>query len=266
MSRNSRRQHGIAGAAGALVALGLFGTVVFQAQEHVGEYARADIEFGAGLYGDNCLTCHGVNGDAVTGVNFRSGQFRRAGSDFQLMRIISGGIPEAAMPPGEYTQSELAGLVAFLRTMGEVDPATLTMGDASRGQGVFMGKGACLDCHRLRGQGSRQAPDLTSIGASRSAGALERALLDPTGSMLPMNRPMRAVTASGEVINGRRLNEDTYTVQLIDEDENLRSLHKEDLSELTTVMTSPMPPFGESLSDQELSDLLAYLLTLKGLG
>ena len=35
--------------------------------------------------------------------------------------------------------------------------------------------------------------------------------------MMPINRPVRAVTRDGKVINGRRLNEDTYTVQLLDE-------------------------------------------------
>ena len=266
MSKNGRHYTGIITVAGAVLGLAFFGSVAFQAQEHVGEYARADIAYGAGLYAANCSVCHGVNGDGVTGVNFRSGQFRRASSDFDLQRIIRGGIPEAAMPAGEYTQSELSGLVAFLRTMGEIDPSTLSLGDASRGRATFMGKGACLDCHRLLGQGSRRAPDLTSIGARRTAGTLERALIDPTGSMLPVNRPVRAVTKAGEVFSGRRLNEDTYTIQIIDESERLVSLHKEDLSELTAITTSPMPAYGDSLNDQELSDLLAYLLTLKGLG
>ena len=170
------------------------------------------------------------------------------------------------MPPGEYTQPELSALIAFLRTMGEVDPSTLSIGDASRGERVFRGQGACLDCHRLGTEGSRTAPDLTAIAASRTAGELERSLIDPTGSMLPVNRPIRAVTNDGDVITGRRLNEDTYTIQMIDQNERLVSLDKADLSELTRVMTSPMPAFGETLSEEQLSDLLAYLLTLKGLG
>ena len=47
--------------------------------------------------------------------------------------------------------------------------------------------------------------------------------------MLPINRPVRAVTQDGRTIRGRRLNEDTYTVQLIDEQERLVSLVKADL-------------------------------------
>ena len=48
-------------------------------------------------------------------------------------------------------------------------------------------------------QGAFRAPDLTDIGRARSAAALQRALLDPTGSMLPINRPVRAVTEDGRI-------------------------------------------------------------------
>ena len=83
--------------------------------------------------------------------------------------------------------------------------------------------------------------------------------------MLPVNRPVRAVTSDGTVINGRRLNEDTYTVQLIDEQERLRSLVKAERREYTVLTTSPMPPATDVLDEQELADVLAYLLSLKGL-
>ena len=88
--------------------------------------------------------------------------------------------------------------------------------------------------------------------------------LNRTGSMLPVNRPVRAVTRDGKVITGRRLNEDTYTVQLIDEQEHLVSLTKTDLLEYTVLKTSSMPTYQDKLSAQELADLEAYLLSLKG--
>ena len=49
--------------------------------------------------------------------------------------------------------------------------------------------------------------------------------------MLPINRPVRIVTRDGKTIRGRRLNEDTYTVQMIDDQERLVSLVKADLRE-----------------------------------
>ena len=82
--------------------------------------------------------------------------------------------------------------------------------------------------------------------------------------MFPINRPVRAVTRDGKVINGRRLNEDTYTVQLVDDQERLVSLVKHDLREYTILTVSPMPSYRYTLTDAELADVVAYLLSLKG--
>ena len=95
----------------------------------------------------------------------------------------------------------------------------------------------------MNGKGPRSAPDLSDVGAVRSAGSLERSLVDPSSQMMPINRPVRVVTKDGKVINGRRLNEDTYTVQLIDDQERLLSLAKADLREFTISTTSPMPSY-----------------------
>ena len=88
--------------------------------------------------------------------------------------------------------------------------------------------------------------------------------MDPTGSMLPKNRSIRAVTRDGRTITGRRINEDTYAVQIIDETEHLVSVDKKNLREYTVLTTSPMPSYEDQITQQELSDLLAYLLSLKG--
>jgi putative heme-binding domain-containing protein len=149
--------------------------------------------------------------------------------------------------------------------MRDFDGRAVALGDTDRGRGTFEGKGGCTSCHRVAGKGSRIAPDLGEIGATRAASALQRSLLDPTGSMLPHNRFARAVTRDGKVITGRRLNEDTFTVQLIDEQEHLLSLDKADLREYTVLTTSPMPSYKDKLSSQELADVLAYLVSLKGL-
>jgi mono/diheme cytochrome c family protein len=76
---------------------------------------------------------------------------------------------------------------------------------------------------------------------------------------------VRAVTREGRTIRGRRLNEDTYTVQLIDEEERLVSLTKSDLREYEVGTISPMPPASKTLSADEIADVVAYLLSLKGL-
>jgi putative heme-binding domain-containing protein len=164
-----------------------------------------------------------------------------------------------------YTGAELTGLVAYLRNMSSYDPRGARIGDAAAGRELFYAAGECSTCHRVGGIGPKFAPDLTAIGALRSAATLERILLDPTGSLLPINRPVRAVTGDGRVINGRRLNEDTFRVQLIADDESLVSLDKAALREYTIGGESMMPDYGDRFSERQIADLVAFLLTLKGL-
>jgi putative heme-binding domain-containing protein len=234
------------------------------AQARAGDYAQADMAYGAQLYDAQCTTCHGPNGDGVGGVNLRSGKFRTAVTDQDLTRIITNGIAETGMPGFKFDAAELAGIIAYLRNMNTFDRGSVKSGDAARGRAVFEGQGGCMRCHRVGAQGPRVAPDLSDIGATRSAGSLQRSLIDPSSQMMPINRPVRAVTRTGTVINGRRLNEDTYTVQLIDEEERLVSLTKADLREYTIATTSPMPSYKETLGPDAIADVVAYLLSLKG--
>lgn len=140
-----------------------------------------------------------------------------------------------------------------------------TPGDAARGKALFEGKGRCATCHRVNGQGSRVAPDLSTVGIIGTPEGLGRSLRDPTSVMKPINRPVRAVTRDGTVITGRRLNEDTHTVQLIDSRERLLQLEKSDLKEYAIGTTSPMPSYKDTLTPAELDDVVAYLMSLKGM-
>jgi putative heme-binding domain-containing protein len=235
------------------------------AQPRSTEYAPADIQYGARTYGAQCTICHGATGDGVAGVDLASGRFKRATSDAELRRVITSGVTGTAMPAFKFDVPELTAIVAYLRNMRGFDRAKTPIGDPSRGKATFEGRGECATCHRVLGKGPRVAPDLTEIGTLRTAEALQRTLLDPTGSLQPVNRSVRAVTRDGKTIRGRRLNEDTYTVQLIDEQERLVSLTKANLKEYEVIMKASMPSYQGTLTDAELADVLAYLLSLKGL-
>jgi len=234
------------------------------AQAHPGEYAPADIAYGSRLYDAQCTTCHGANGDGVGGVDLRSGKFRNAVTDQDLVRVITTGIPGTGMQAFRFDPSELAGILAFLRNMNTFDRGSVKAGDPVRGRALVEGKGDCTRCHRVGAQGSLVAPDLSDIGAARSPGSLLRSLTDPTGQMMPINRPVHIVTRDGTSINGRRLNEDTYSVQLIDDKGRLVSLLKADLREYTIQTVSPMPSYQNKLTADELGDVVAFLLSLKG--
>ena len=82
---------------------------------------------------------------------------------------------------------------------------------------------------------------------------------------MPINRPVRIVTRDGKVINGRRLNEDTFTVQIADEEGGCMSLAKADLREYTDLRRPRRcRPTRRNCSSQELADVVSYLLSLKG--
>ena len=72
-----------------------------------------------------------------------------------------------------------------------------------------------------------------------------------------------AVTREGEIVRGRRLNEDTHTVQLIDSEGRLRSLAKQELADFEVSRTPTHEP--TSLSADEVADVIGYLLSLRGL-
>jgi putative heme-binding domain-containing protein len=236
-----------------------------KAQDANGKYPQADIEYGLQVYTAQCSTCHGPNGDGVPGVNMRSGKLPRAPNDQELRTVITSGIAGTGMPAFVLDPGEMTGVIAYVRSMGSFDAGSVTMGDEARGKILFEGKGQCATCHRINGKGPRVAPDLSDVGANRTADLLKQTLLDPTAAMMPINRSVHAVTRDGKVINGRRLNEDTYTVQLIDDKENLVSLEKANLREYTVIKTSSMPSYKDKLNTQEIADLMAYLFSLKGL-
>jgi putative heme-binding domain-containing protein len=233
-------------------------------QDH-GQYNRSDIEAGQRLYGPQCQVCHGATGDGVPGIDLRLGRFRRVASDEDLARIVSTGVPGTGMPAFVLQPAELTGIVAFIRAGFDPNSAAVRVGDATRGRALFAGRGECASCHRVNGSGPRLAPDLSEIGAIRTLAALQRALLEPNESLLPIHRPVRLVTKDGRTLRGRRLNEDTYTVQLIDDKENLVSVAKADLRELRVETAAAMPSYAGRFTDDELADLIAYLVSLKGL-
>jgi putative heme-binding domain-containing protein len=254
-------------AAPAVFAVALLARAAAQApaQDHASSYTQADIAVGARLYTAQCAQCHGANGDLVSGIDLRRGQFRRASSDEDLAKTVTEGIPGGGMPPFALQPFELTGIVAFIRAGFDPASAAVKVGDAARGRGIFDGTGGCLACHRVNGRGSRVAPDLSDVGAARTPAAIQRSLLDPSSAMMPINRPVRLVMKDGRTITGRRLNEDTYTVQLIDSQERLHSIAKADARTYVVEPTSTMPSYGATLTADEIADLIAYLLTLKGL-
>jgi mono/diheme cytochrome c family protein len=245
-------------------------------------FTPEEISEGGRLFQSNCAGCHGSAGDQVPGVALMSGKFRRASTDADVVGIIRKGVPGSAMQGFNFTEQQAGMVVAYLRSIAGTSTGgdMPALGDAARGKQIFEGKGQCLSCHRVGENGSRVGPDLTSIGAPRPAVVffgppppaptpaaivqqLQRSLLDPDAEVAPANRTYRAILKDGTTIAGRLLNLDTFTVQLFDSKERLMTIPRSDLREFT-LQKSPMPSYRDKLAPQELSDLLAYLFSLKG--
>jgi putative heme-binding domain-containing protein len=234
-------------------------------------YTPADIEDGGRLYRANCLTCHGPDGNALPKADLSQGKFRRtstpAGTESELVTIIEKGIPGTAMPANESINDfQAATIVAYLHSFAD-NPARASAltGDPVRGKQLFENKGGCVSCHRVKTTGSRLGPDLTGIGANRRTVEIERAIVDPNAEAAPQNRFVRVVTKDGGTVTGRLLNIDTFSIELLDSNENLRSFVRSDLRESELLAKSSMPSYKDKLSAQELADAVSYLASLRGI-
>jgi len=234
-------------------------------------YSASDIEDGGRLYRANCVQCHGPDGNALPKADLSLGKFRRTstptGTENELVTIIEKGVPGTAMMPNQSINDfQAATIVAYLRSFADnPSRASALSGDPVRGKELFESKAGCLTCHRVKTAGSRLGPNLTDIGANRRTVEIEHALVDPNAQAAPQNRSIRVVTKDGNTIIGRLLNIDTFSIQLLDSNESLRSFSRSDLSEATVLDKSTMPSYKDKLSAQERADLVSYLASLKGI-
>jgi putative heme-binding domain-containing protein len=137
-------------------------------------------------------------------------------------------------------------------------------GDWSRGQAIFEGKGQCLDCHRVANHGSRLGPDLSDTGAVMTPVQLQHFLLAPDPEVEPKYRLFIVITRDGVTFTGKLLNQDQFSLQMLDSQERLIAFDKSDLRAYHFAKTRPMPSYRNKLDAQELADLVAFLVSLKG--
>src|SRR5215470_7794634 len=162
-------------------------------QDH--SYSSTDVQNGLRLYTSECALCHGPNGDLMSGIDLRRGRFRRAVSDEDLVRVITGGVPDAGMPSFTKLQAaDVTALVAFIRAGFDVSGTAVKIGDPGRGRALFAGKAGCVTCHRVNGAGPRAAPDLSDGGERRSARRLQRLRRGRATGLSATSRPDRITT------------------------------------------------------------------------
>ena len=210
-----------------------------------------------------CARCHGIDargGDR--GPDLTSGRWAHGGSDAAIFHTITTGVAATEMPGFNFTEEEVWGLIAFLRNLGAGSSAPAT-GDPAQGEKLFAAM--CSQCHMVHGGGGRLGPDLSTIGRSRSTRSLIQSIRDPNAEIAEGYETVVAVRNDGQRITGIQKNEDLFSLQLMDQQERLHLFLRKDLREVEHERGSLMPAFGEqSLKENQLQDLLAYLDGLRG--
>jgi len=189
----------------------------------------SETEDGRQLFLGQLRVCHGPDGDSVYGVDLGHGKFKTASSDDDLIQILNRGVPGTSMPAfsKSFSNIEMRAIVAYLRYNEIPHPVPRSLLVMQFKAGSFSkGKGKCLNCHRVRDKGSRVGPNLTEIGRFGEQFDLQRSLLGPDAEVLPSNRFVRIVTQTESRLSGGFLNQDTFTVQLIDAKERLQSFRE----------------------------------------
>jgi putative heme-binding domain-containing protein len=214
-----------------------------------------DVHNGAAIYRGRCSGCHGLDGvGAGAGPALNSGRYRHGGSDEALFQTIGKGVPGTTMPAfSNLTAQQTWQTIAYLRTLSAASRGSASLkGDANAGAAIYKAK--CAGCH------DNAAPDLVGIGMRQSSATLRESIVNPNAEVASDHWRVRIQTAQGAQIEGTRLNEDTYSIQLRVQG-RLRSVLRSEITKLEWIRTSPMP--APQLAAQELDNLLAYIVSMK---
>lgn len=229
----------------------------------------------------NCALCHGLGArGGGRGPDLTRAQKKYAHSDAEMFQVISNGIPGTAMPANGtngqgvgMTDEEIWQIITYIRSQ-EVKAPAKAMGNASHGKDLFYGDGNCSLCHMVEGKGGRLGPDLTGVGGSRTREAIIDSVRNPSRRLawgltestkeFPQEyESVTVVTAAGKEIKGVILNEDSFSVQIMDRDERIHLLDKAKLRSFQKSRESAMPKYDvDLLSDKDLEDIVAYLVSV----
>ena len=230
---------------------------------------------GETLYTRHCTTCHGAGGSGGTsGPAIVSGDRLDIGvSDAQTFNIIKNGVAGTPMSPQPMPESDIWKVVTYLHALRGAAIENPVQGDVAHGEQVFWGKGQCGSCHMMRGKGGLTAPDLSNIAGTRKASSISDALTKQQHRVygsggahlqalpaMDSYLPVYVTTADGTIIEGVLLNEDSYSLQMIGNDNQLHLFDRAALRRVVVEPRSLMPTdYDKRLTPDEFKDLLAFL-------
>lgn len=228
----------------------------------------------------NCALCHGLGAHGGgRGPDLTRAQKKHAHSDAELFQVISNGIPGTVMPANGtngqgvgMTDEEIWQIITYIRSV-EVKAQAVSAGSAAHGKELFYGDANCSLCHMVEGRGGRLGPELSAVGGSRTRAAIIDSVRNPSRRLawglteatkeFPQEyETITVVTADGKEIKGVALNEDNFSVQMMDGGEQIYLLDKDKLRSFSKSRESMMPTYNaDFLSDKDLDDIVAYLVS-----
>lgn len=229
----------------------------------------------------NCAFCHGLGArGGGRGPDLTRAYKRHGNSDAEMFNTINNGVSGTAMPPNGttgqgvgMTSEEIWQVITYLRSVEMKAPAK-PLGDAVHGKKLFYGDANCSGCHMVQGKGGRLGPNLTAVGGIRNpeyivdsvrnpSRRIAQGLLEATKEFPQEYETVTVVTADGKEIKGVALNEDSFSVQLMDASETIRTFEKDKLRSFSRSRTSMMPAYDTNLlSDKDLEDIVAFLVSV----
>ena len=229
----------------------------------------------------NCAFCHGLGArGGGRGPDLTRAHKRHGDSDAGLFQNISQGIPGTVMPANGtngqgvgMTDDEIWQIITYLRSV-QVNVPTKPAGSAVHGKELFFGDANCSSCHMVEGKGGRVGPDLTPVGTARTVESLVESVRSPsrrlawgltesTKEFAQEYETVTVVTPDGQEIKGVTLNEDAFSLQMMDIAERIYLFEKERLRSIQKSRESLMPSYDPAiLSDHDLNDIVSYLLSV----
>jgi cytochrome c oxidase cbb3-type subunit 3 len=221
------------------------------------------VSAGESLFVQHCAFCHGRDtGGGESGPDLtRSKLVADDAGGNQIGQVVRNG--RGTMPRFTVTDRELSGLAAFIHTQKNiadsqngqrkgVDVSDLATGDSDKGKRYFNGTGKCNSCHSPTG-------DLAGVAGRNPGLRLFQRFMYPRGAKARMT----VTLPTGETFNGTRAYLDEFTVALRDASGRYRSWPAEKVKVQSDDPAEAHVDLLAKYTDDDIHNLMAYLMTLK---